>query len=147
MDKLNGIHAEKKRWKAGAPAGICADVAKGRPGTPRGEIVKLARANGVSVRSKARATREPQRGNAITREWSHRRGAQRTSFEAILAARIMRGKPRLDRLLAAFGSPHNLGRLFRTALACGANGLGFSERAQRSYRTQLRAHPQARSPT
>jgi 23S rRNA (guanosine2251-2'-O)-methyltransferase len=125
MNWLTGFHAVEEALTAGRALDRIV-IARGRHGERVEAVVRLAKANSVSVRFEDRqqidrlvGTREHQGVAAL--------GAAKPAAELEDLLRLKTGHGLLV-LLDGIEDPHNLGALVRTSLAAGANGVIIPER-------------------
>ncbi len=125
MNWLTGFHAVEEALTAGRPLDRIV-IARGRHGERVEAVVRLAKANGVSVRFEDRqqidrlaGTREHQGVAAL--------GAAKPAVELEDLLRLKTGRGLLV-LLDGIEDPHNLGAIVRTSLAAGASGVIIPER-------------------
>jgi 23S rRNA (guanosine2251-2'-O)-methyltransferase len=125
MNWLTGFHAVEEALTAGRPLDRIV-IARGRHGERVEAVVRLAKANSVSVRFEDRqqidrlvGTREHQGVAAL--------GAAKPAVELEDLLRLKTGRGLLV-LLDGIEDPHNLGAIVRTSLAAGASGVIIPER-------------------
>jgi 23S rRNA (guanosine2251-2'-O)-methyltransferase len=125
MNWLTGFHAVEEALTAGRALDRIV-IARGRHGERVEAVVRLAKANSVSVRFEDRqqidrlvGTREHQGVAAL--------GAAKPAAELEDLLRLKTGHGLLV-LLDGIEDPHNLGAIVRTSLAAGANGVIIPER-------------------
>jgi 23S rRNA (guanosine2251-2'-O)-methyltransferase len=125
MNWLTGFHAVEEALTAGRALNRIV-IARGRHGERVEAVVRLAKANSVSVRFEDRqqidrlvGTREHQGVAAL--------GAAKPAAELEDLLRLKTGHGLLV-LLDGIEDPHNLGAIVRTSLAAGANGVIIPER-------------------
>ncbi len=125
MNWLTGFHAVEEALTAGRPLDRIV-IARGRHGERVEAVVRLAKANSVSVRFEDRqqidrlvGTREHQGVAAL--------GAAKPAVELEDLLRLKTGHGLLV-LLDGIEDPHNLGAIVRTSLAAGASGVIIPER-------------------
>jgi 23S rRNA (guanosine2251-2'-O)-methyltransferase len=131
MDVLTGIHAVREALQAGRPFDRIV-IARGRQDTRMEEIVRLARAQNISVRFEDRGQLD-RLANTKDHQGIVALAAPRAAgtLEEILKnanARSGRGEKGLVVLLDGVEDPHNLGAIVRTALAAGVHGIVIPER-------------------
>src|SRR5258708_20255395 len=129
MDRLTGIHAIREALEAGSAFDRII-IAKAGQDTRVEEIVQLARAKNIPVRSEDRS--QPDRlANSRDHQGVVAIAAARppATLESLLDhANKSKGQIGLIVLLDGVEDPHNLGAIIRTALAAGPHGIVIPER-------------------
>jgi 23S rRNA (guanosine2251-2'-O)-methyltransferase len=125
MDVLFGIHPVEEALRSGTRRFDHICVARERHDHRLGEIVALARAAGVSVRTEPREALSRLAGTT-----GHQGVVAVVGERAFLGVEDLVDGPRPRLVLALDGieDPQNLGALLRTAEAAGVDGVLFTER-------------------